>query len=124
MKKTLIAAIAMVAATGLGTAYAGLGNGVTDFTGKSYDVFEIAPAADMKAYESSAAGSRRDAGELYNGVTDFTGRSYDRFEIQAARPMEPVIEGSAAGSKRELGVLHNAVTDFSGKSHDNLEIER
>jgi hypothetical protein len=79
----------MIFALTLGSAYAvelnkELYNGVTDFTGRSYDTFEITPMNEVKGIEGASAGGLRTgeaAKELYNGVTDFTGRSYDTFEI-------------------------------------------
>ena len=58
-------------------------NGVTDFTGRTYDSLCI-PAEgttmNSRSVESSSAGSLRAANSaqsLQNGVTDFTGGTYD-----------------------------------------------
>jgi hypothetical protein len=103
MKKIIYITMTMVFGLALGLTYAE-DNGVTDFTGKSYDMFEIGPAADISHVEGSAAGGLR-AGEtiekLHNGVTDFTGKSYDTFEISQAPSDSNVAEGSAAGGLRQ-----------------------
>lgn len=124
MKKTIIYTFAMVFVAAFGTAYAADYNGVTDFSGKSYDAFEIAPIPAMSVEGVSAGGLRASDRELYNGVTDFSGRSYDTHEIGMAgtgamRSVEGISAGGVrAGDKK----LDNGVTDFSGKSHDRFEI--
>jgi hypothetical protein len=84
MKKIAIYMMTMVFTLALGLAYAGehVNNGVTDFTGRSYETLELNPAIAVNSFESSGAGSLR-AGDYMaaNGVTDFSGRSYDSFEI-------------------------------------------
>jgi hypothetical protein len=85
MKKIAIYMMTMVFTLAFGLAYAGeqLNNGVTDFTGRSYETLEPNPAITVNSIESSGAGGLR-AGEneiLNNDVTDFSGRSYDTFEI-------------------------------------------
>lgn len=83
MKKIAIYMMTMVFTLAFGLAYAGEQlNGVTDFTGRSYETLELNPAIAVNSFESSGAGSLR-AGdyEVSNSVTDFSGRSYDTFEI-------------------------------------------
>jgi hypothetical protein len=58
-----------------------LSNGVTDFSGRSYDIGTAAPEAMEAAFvESSHAGGFRaeEPGiELFNGATNFSGRTND-----------------------------------------------
>ncbi len=58
-----------------------LSNGITDFTGKSYDDPALATIqTDNPSVEGSSAGGPRAVEvfkDLANGVTDFSGRSYD-----------------------------------------------
>jgi hypothetical protein len=62
-----------------------LSNGITDFTGRSYDTLSdigiASPdASRVSSVEGSHAGGLRTAGSgnrAFNGITDFTGRSYD-----------------------------------------------
>lgn len=117
---SLIAAFVLTFAS----AYAGvLDNGVTDFTGRSYDNHEIGLVKDeMAVIEGSAAGGARIDKELWNGVTDFSGRTYDRFEIAVPGEKMDVLESSAAGGARMDKKLANGVTDFSGRSYDTHEI--
>lgn len=59
-------------------------NGVTDFSGGSYDTFAIGPVPkDENSVEGMAAGGLRREPDrpLYNGVTDFSGASRDTGEI-------------------------------------------
>ncbi len=86
MKKIVLFAITFVFAAAFGVAYAsGIGNGITDFAGRSYDevpVFGSMESAPMPGVvEGSNAGGLRstDLGieGLSNGITDFTGRSID-----------------------------------------------
>ena len=115
-------AMTMVFGLGLGLAYAG-GNGVTDFTGRTYDTLEIAPAASIEhnAFEGAAAGGIRlaaiDTEQIHNGVTDFSGRTYDVLEISAAPSVENVAEGSAAGGLRR----NLAGEESSVRTYDSLE---
>ncbi len=80
MKKILTIIGATIFALSFGIAYAGSGlyNGVTDFSGKSLDTFELAPATAVAGgmYESSAPGSKRLVEDFNN-----TGKSYDTFEL-------------------------------------------
>ena len=123
MKKITYMTMAMVFSLGLGLAYAG-GNGVTDFTGRTYNTLEIAPAASFEhnAFEGTAAGGSRlvesDNGKLYNGVTDFSGRTYDTLEISAAPSVGNFAEGSAAGGLRR----NLAGEKTSVRTYDSLEI--
>lgn len=107
---------------GFGIAYAG-GNGVTDFTGKTYDTLEIAPAVNVEhnAFESSAAGGIRlaeiDKDQLHNGVTDFSGRTYDTIEVGPATSGGNFVEGSAAGGLRQ----NLAGEESSVRTYDSLD---
>jgi hypothetical protein len=120
MKKILSIMMTVMFVLALGAAYAEE-NGVTDFTGRSYDNFEIQSGDGMKSVEGmSAGGLRSGERDLYNGVTDFSGRSYDTFEIGAAgtgamKSREQESGGGLRGADREL---YNGVTDFSGRSYE------
>ncbi len=87
MKKIALFVFTFVFAAAFGVAYAsGIGNGITDFTGRSYDevpVFGSMESGPMSGVvEGSNAGGLRsvDLGieEMNNGITDFTGGSYER----------------------------------------------
>jgi hypothetical protein len=119
MKKNGLLMVAMVFVFGMGTAYASDWNGVTDFTGRSYDMFEI-QAGDGPAktvYESSAPGSKRVIEDLNN-----TGKSYDLFEIELVDSGKRSMEGAAPGSLRQMK-RNWAAKEPSGKSYDTFEIE-
>ena len=126
MKKIFAIMGAALFMLGFGIAYAGSGlnNGVTDFTGKTYDVLEMAPAAGIEhnVFESSAAGGVRlaenDKEQLHNGITDFSGRTYDMLEISAAPSVGNFAEGSAAGGLRR----NLAGEKTSVRTYDSLEI--
>jgi hypothetical protein len=125
MKKILFSITSMVFVLTLGTAYAadmagkGLGNGITDFTGRSYESFDIGPAHAMDSVEGVSAGGLRVADkELNNGITDFSGRSYEAFDIGPAHDMNSVEGVSAGGLRAADKGLYNAVTDFTGGSYD------
>lgn len=87
MKKLALFVFTFVFAAAFGVAYAGgAGNGITDFTGKSYDevpVFSSVGSSAMlsDSIESTNAGGLRSADlgieTMNNGITDFTDRSYD-----------------------------------------------
>ena len=84
MKKIAIYMMTMGFTFVFGLVYAGeqLNNGVTDFTGRSYETLELTPATAMNNFESAGAGGLRTGDYVVsNGVTDFSGRSYDTFEI-------------------------------------------
>jgi hypothetical protein len=106
-----------------GTASAGeLANGVTDFSSRSYDNFEIAPAVN----DLSGAKGAHDVSFVtpYNGVTDFRGETHDAFVIGSPEDMNG-IEGTVGGGLRMDAtdrVLYNGITDFSGRSRDTGEI--
>jgi hypothetical protein len=121
MKKIFYMTMTMVFALTLGLAYAGdLSNGVTDFTGRSYDTLGIGPAGEIARVQGSGAGEV--IAKLHNGVTDFTGRSHDTIELGQDREIAQV-EGSAAGGMRAgeaMKELSNGVSDFSGRSYDSL----
>ncbi len=87
MKKIALLAITIAFVAAFSVAYAGgAENGVTDFTGKSYDevpVFSSVGSSAMlsDSIESTNAGGLRSADlgieTMNNGITDFTDRSYD-----------------------------------------------
>ena len=112
MKKILLYTFAMVFVLALGVAYAEVGNGVTDFSGLTYD---IGSAGITASVEGVSAGGMREAGEgliLNNGVTDFSGKTYEGANLPAE---EPAIEASHAGGMREEAPakkLYNGVTVF------------
>jgi hypothetical protein len=112
MKKIAIYMMTMVFTLAFGLAYAGeqLNNGVTDFTGRSYDTLEPNPAIAVTGIESSGAGGLRTGDHgVSNGVTDFSDRSYDTFEIGP----------SAAGN----GGLHK-VQEVNKASHEGVGTTR
>jgi hypothetical protein len=126
MKKIFAIMGAALFMLGFGIAYAGSGlnNGVTDFTGKTYDVLETAPAAVIghTVFGGSAAGGillvENDKGELHNGITDFSGRTNDTLEISTAPSVGNFAEGSAAG-----GLRRNLAGEKSSvRSYDSLEM--
>ena len=100
-------------------------NGVTDFSGQSYDSPGISPSEASSGWvEHEAAGGYR--GEenkaLYNGATDFTGRTYDSIEIGPASEAGGWVESMGPGGYREEEMnqkLYNGVSDFSGRSYDS-----
>ena len=109
MKKTGLMLVALVFVIGLGTAYAADYNGVTDFSGRSYDAFEIAAGngAGIAVYESSAPGSRR----LVEGVAESSRHSHDTFDIGDEGQAKPGMSRNWAGKEPP------------GKSYDTFEIE-
>jgi hypothetical protein len=118
MKKIVLFSIAMVFVVSLG-AYAAGFNGVSDFTGRSYDNFEIGPAAAPNSVESTNAGGLRagDKGvytdkELYN-VSN--GKSYDMFEIELMTDQKSV-EGQSSGGLREPQGANKASREGIGTS--------
>ncbi|HEY6011340.1 MAG TPA: hypothetical protein VIX18_07725 [Nitrospirota bacterium] len=146
MKKIMILTIAIAAVLTIGAAFAGMVearggdlmlNGVTNFSGLSYDTpsdaWNIGPAAaERDVIEGSSAGGLRvgdDEIHAFNGVTNFTGKSYDTTsDAWNIGPMDREVvakanevTGSAAGGLREGGMKpYNGVTDFSGKSYDSI----
>jgi hypothetical protein len=108
MKRIFAIVGAALFVLGFGMAYAGsaLNNGVTDFTGKTYDVLEMAAFADAgnSIQEGAAAGGIRLVGseteQIHNGITDFSGRTYDTLEINREAAVSNEAEGSAAGGPR------------------------
>ena len=131
-------AITMVFALTLGAAYAmegdrELDNGITSFTGLTYDtVSGIGPVAVGEvetAVESSAAGGMRsdEPGIAFgNGITDFSGLSYDVIAgpgpIVSGEMYGEILESGNAGGLRseEPAEVSNGITNFSGKSYDTL----
>jgi hypothetical protein len=140
MKKILLYAITMVFALTLGVSYANAGgkelqNGITDFSGRTYDTLSdismATPGASHgAAVESSNAGGLRSAEpgmELNNGVTDFSGRTYDTLsDVGMAAPSasrSAAVESSNAGGPRTVipgQESSNGITDFSGRTYDSL----
>jgi hypothetical protein len=125
-----IFSITMIAAFifAFGTTYAGeLYNGVSDFTGRTRDTFEIAQGMnEVNAVEGAAGGGMRGNGseKLYNGITDFSGASYDTFVIGTGPGEMKNRESSAGGGLRMVTMdkkADNGVTDFSGRSFDTPE---
>ena len=125
MKKTFAIMGASLFMLGFGIAYAGgLNNGVTDFSGNTYDVLESAFTTGTVSdiHEGMAAGGVRlmeiDKDQLHNGVTDFSGRTYDVIEISEAPAAGNVAEGSAAGGLRQ----NFAGEKSSVRTYDSLPI--
>ena len=128
MKKINILMIAIAFTLTFGTAYAAeLNNGITDFTGRSYDTFDIGNGAMIGSSVEgvSAGGLREDTSmkELSNGVTDFSGRTYDSFGIAGA-DLESVEGTHAGGLRKDDSAVqpYNAITDFAGRTYDTLDI--
>jgi hypothetical protein len=110
MKKTGLLLVTLVFVAGLGTAYAADFNGVTDFSGRSHDYFEITtpgPDAADRGYESSAPGSKRLIEDL-----NTTGKSHDMFEIGDQGTAKHNMKQNWGGKKP------------SGNSYDYFEISR
>jgi hypothetical protein len=123
MRKTIVCTISMVFVVALGTAYSADDNAVTDFTGRSYDTFEMAPVAAVNSVEGTGAGGfRAGDNELFNGVSDFSGRSYDTFEMAPVAAVNSVEGSGAGGIRADDEELFNGVSDFSGRSYDTFEI--
>lgn len=104
-----------------------LQNGITDFSGRTYDSLSIPSGETAGGWvEHQAAGGYREeaaGGTLYNAVTDFTGRSYDSLEIGPVSAAGGWMESASPGGYREEGMirkLYNGVTDFSGRTYDSL----
>ena len=124
MKKITYMTMAMVFGLGLGLAYAG-GNGVTDFTGRTYDTLETSHAMGVEhgAYEDGAAAggirlAENDTEQIHNGITDFSGRTYDTVELNPSPAFSNIAEGSAAGGlRRNLAGEESSVRTF-----DSLEV--
>ena len=119
MKKIIFYSLTMVFVLTLGVAYAIEGNGVTDFSGLTYDIGPVGvPEAPMEGI--SAGGMREaDPGSLWNnGVTDFRGKTVEEKDIN----IEPsILSGAHAGGMREetpTKELFNGVTDFAGFDSD------
>jgi hypothetical protein len=117
MKKILLYTFAMAFVLALGVAYAA-DNGVTDLSGRNYDIGPVGiPAASM---EGVSAGGMREEGPgliLDNGVTDFSGKTYEDSNLTIV----PAIQAAHAGGLREeepAQKLFNGVTDFSGRTYD------
>jgi len=143
MKKILLYAITMVFAAALSVAYAHedgkvMGNGITDFAGKTIDsLSDLAPGGPGAIAEvevANAGGIRSDAlaAKWYNGVTVFSGKGIstrtdlDEYFADAFRGDEmkdAMVESSNAGGIRPeepVPVLPNGITDFSGNTYDSL----
>jgi hypothetical protein len=117
MKNIIIIMIVMTFIFALGSAYAGeLSNGITDFTGRTYDTLEPAAASSEWIVSSGAGGlvTVEPGKELYNGITDFTGKTDN---LEPAAMNSRFVESSGAGGMRseEPGKeLNNGITDFTG----------
>lgn len=137
MKKILLLALAMGFALAWSSVQADamtsmsgekeIHNGVTDFSGQSYDSLSIWPGEATSGWvEHEAAGGYREEAPslpIYNGVTDFSGRTYDSPEFGLAGKTGGWMESTSPGGYREEGVspkLYNGVTDFSGRTYDAL----
>jgi hypothetical protein len=140
MKKTLLYTITMIFAAAI-SAYGydegkAIGNGITDFNGKTIDTLsDLIPAVpgamDLGYVEGAGAGGIRSedpAAEFYNGITIFSGRGVSTrsdldYAWEAIGMKDKVVESANAGGMREeevAPVLNNSVTDFTGESHDSL----
>lgn len=101
-----------------------LHNGVTDFSGQSYDSLSIWPGEATGGWvEHEAAGGYREEASgkaLYNGVTDFSGRAYDSSEFGLAGETSGWVESTSPGGYREEERSYNGITDFSGRTYDAL----
>lgn len=104
-----------------------LNNGVTDFSGRTYDSLSIWPGETTSGWvEHEAAGGYRGEASgavISNGVTDFSGRTYDSLEFGLAGKAGGWMESASAGGYREEEMTHkpyNGVTDFSGRTYDAL----
>lgn len=89
MKKMMVLMITVVFTLTLGLAYAGeeLQNGVTDFTGRSYDTFEIGPADAVGSVESISAGGLREKASADKPVHE----AIDTGRISETLPMNPAL---------------------------------
>ncbi len=135
MKKLMMGIMTMAFALTLGVAYAGqsvtIDNGVTDFTGHTYDSLPLTvPRANIvPSIEGSSAGGLRaedPAVVLHNGITDFTGRTYDSLPVAPAASAihSSSVEGSSAGGMRAEAPRQNwAGKESSVRNFDNFEIE-
>jgi hypothetical protein len=135
MKKFLLYATTIAFVLTLGVAYANAGgkdlhNGVTDFSGRTYDTLSdismAAPGAVSGAIVEglNAGGPRADVPglELNNGVTDFSGRTYDTLADIGMAAHGPSVESSDAGGPRtavSAQEFSNEITDFSGRTYDS-----
>jgi len=102
-------------------------NGVTDFSGQSYDSLSIWPGEATGGWveHEAAGGYREEVPSLpsYNGVTDFSGRTYDSPEFGFAGKTGGWMESTSPGGYREEErnwKPYNGVTDFSGRTYDAL----
>jgi hypothetical protein len=138
MKKTIITfAMITVLALTFGAAYAmeggiELNNGITDFSGRSYEIvpdFGPAASAVVDTGENWAAGGPRsdDPGiALENGITDFSGRSYEMVPdlgLAASEVYGDTMESANTGglrSEEPVDAASNGITNFSGRSYDTL----
>ena len=121
MKKLLFASMLMLFVFSLGTAYAESLNGITDFSGSTYDSFVAIPEeSDAAMLEGSGAGGLDAASEgISNGVTDFSGNTYDSFVAIPEESNGAQLEGSGAGGMRDATEgVSNGITDFSGRTYD------
>ncbi len=119
MKRIISTVMATAFVLAFGTAYAAtLSNGITDFSGGSYDTFAIAPDGGPVA----AAEGSQDVVASSNGVTDFSGGGYDLFVIGPVPADINSVEGVSAGGLRMDPAPGNGITDYSGTALDRGEI--
>jgi hypothetical protein len=122
MKKIFSVLMTAAFVLALGAAYAGsLSNGITDFSGRSSDTFEIVPGVPGLAAMERSQGAMTAS----NGVSDFSGGSYDTFAIGSAPAGVNSVEGVSAGGLRDDKTpAYNGVTDFLGRSRDTGALDR
>jgi hypothetical protein len=133
MKKTIIYITAMVFTIALGAVSAKaadkLYNGVTDFSGRTYDsgmIAGIAPVAPIEHVSVGGLWIEEPTATAWNGVTNFAGGVYDSGAIAELEPAGVMIassvERSSAGGLRmdkKADEFRNGVTDFSGGIYDD-----
>ncbi|HYA86699.1 MAG TPA: hypothetical protein VEI57_06520 [Nitrospirota bacterium] len=125
MKKLLVVTISVIFVLALGTAYAESANGVTDFSGGTYESLGSVPAeatGSLMEDSGSGAGGLRDSAEIANGVTDFSGGTYESLGSVPAEATGSLMEdsGSGAGGLRDSDEIANGITDFSGRTYESL----
>ncbi len=116
--------MALMLVVAVGTV-AAASNGITDFSGASYDRGDIGLAlVPMNSMSGvSAGGLRVEGSELYNGITDFIGGTNPDFDIAKLLKKSNRAAGESAGGMRvNVPAAHNGITDFNGASLDRGEI--
>jgi hypothetical protein len=93
-----LAAVLLFSGPSMAAGGAALSNGITDFSGRSYDTLVIATASGNDiaghTYESSAPGSKR----LVEGLST-TGNFYDTFDIGDQVQAKQIMRRNWAGIK-------------------------